>query len=192
MKDWLINFSTCLLCTAFAIIYLGYRLRDIANRLLEKLSNIEQQIINQRQPQKSDAVSKPSGGDSGKTASETASESGKSLLNDKHWVQLIENVFFLQDCVNEEAARAGFSQEQNDFIDYINSKFEELYQYNGLSPIQDEKCFDWERHKPADSQCPLTDDAIEKTIVLGWQYKNRVFKRAIVSTINDNKEKNDD
>ena len=113
-----------------------------------------------------------------------------NLLEDKPWVKLMKNVFFIQDYINKEAAQVDISQQPIDFIEFLNSQFEALYRNNNLTPIQGDKSFDWKRHIPAGSQSPDDNDAIEETITPGWQYADRVFKPAIVSIASKNKENN--
>lgn len=211
MKDWFIIFSACICCTAILAVYLKYRLKDIEGRLSNALSDVKQKLseINQSKQESAEPAAKTfpinssdassSSGNSGEAAALTNGDNDQKrpeadvdLLEDKAWVKLMENVFFIQERLNNEAAQLDLSQQSNDFIDFLNAKFEELYQRNNLTPIQGDNTFDWNRHKPADSQSPDNNDPIEKTITPGWRYNDRIFRRAIVSATNKNNEEIND
>ena len=106
-------------------------------------------------------------------------EKSVSILDNKPYVKIVEDLFQL----SSEMERIGGKMRDEgmkSIAEHVFMRLEEIFERNGLSPIDGETSFDVRRHKPEPASVVADGSEIAETLSPGWSLDERVMRRAKV------------
>lgn len=112
-------------------------------------------------------------------------EKRDSLLDNKPYVKLIEDVFMLSAEVERIMAKSKDDGVKG-FAEHIFCRIEDMVERNGALSIGNEKLFDIRRHQPVPVALVPDGARIAQTVRPGWRLEERVMRRAKVRIVSEN------
>ena len=106
-------------------------------------------------------------------------EKSVSILDNKPYAKIVEDLFQL----SSEMERIGGKtrdEGMKSIAEHVFMRLEEIFERNGLTPIDGETSFDVRRHKPEPASVVADGSEIAETLSPGWSLDERVMRRAKV------------
>ncbi len=102
-----------------------------------------------------------------------------SILDNKPYVKVIEDLFQLSSEMERIGGKSS-DEGMKSIAEHVFMRLEEIFERNGLSPIDGERSFDVRRHKPEPAAVVADGSEITETLSPGWSLDERVMRRAKV------------
>ena len=102
-----------------------------------------------------------------------------SILDNKPYVKVIEDLFQLSSEMERIGGKSS-DEGMKSIAEHVVMRLEEIFERNGLSPIDGETSFDVRRHKPEPASVVADGSEIAETLSPGWSLDERVMRRAKV------------
>lgn len=130
-------------------------------------------------------------------SSATPVEPVPSILDNRPYVKLLEDLFLLSSEVSRISEKSNDANVQA-FAEHVYERLEDVFERNGLTPIDSEKEFDVRRHQSVPVTVVPDGTPISETLLQGWCLESRVMRRAKVKVnieskserINENETRN--